>query len=852
MRACSARLCSVAVFFVLCRPVCGDTIVLKNGDRLTGKTAEIDDKIGIQTDYGYILLKKDAIAKIEKAPVKETGPAIDADLYKRLVSVALDTKRSYGIRSSAMQQLGALNAKKAIPVLVKLACAKEENTSVISSAITAIATMERENAPPLLFGILWSAENPAAARYVVSALSTTGLGKEPLIRFCTELAQRKGDLNARINAAYALSSLGQLLGSAALASIADDPKVDIETRIKAVELIPRKSVPLRTDVLLQVALDAKQEKALRQRAIKALINSPNDEAAIQGLGKIALKTEDDEMQQIAMETLRKSGDKTALPVYAELARRGLNPKTRKSAIAMLAGIDDPAAVQGLHDVLLAPQEDPELRLQAFDALRSMQSPKVNEAFMALATAADDDWRLKLRAVDVLRQRDKGLGAASLNLTIQNLLVAGQENAATALRDTIAAARHSGAVVVAVEVLKSGQIQVDPAKMLRDMVLHIGRNYRSSAEELAVKNTAEALALLGDKTSAKIFVAHLLETKDYPMKKVMCIALGALADPAAIPALKQVALTPTEHADARRTAAHSICRIALAPSVQAMRALAPGLRDKTARQQARLFLDRREGYWVPPNAYNVMYYLCNMIGYDELRLPVAKALDAIWAGPARAALLEILQKTESDADQQMVLLFFHYGRFRKPEIVSMYEKLAVSAAGPATRYYAITALMTIGHAKSYDYMEDYLSDPEATYAYGKKAFMNYLKSAKRKSSIPALVACFDDPTAGTVTQAAALLSELTGRDFGPLPAPTPEAHEQTIRKWRQWLAKEGMTPRPRKAPATAKASPAVPPAKKAKPKTAPPAKKAKPAAPKAPAKAKAKSGAKKPASKAGKK
>ena len=121
---------------------------------MSGKTAEIEDKIGIQTDYGYILLRKDAIAKIEKKPVKETGIEIDPELYDRLVKVALNQKRSYSIRSNAMQQLATLSAKKAIPVLVKLACEEKQNTSVISSAVAAIAKMERENAPPILFGIL--------------------------------------------------------------------------------------------------------------------------------------------------------------------------------------------------------------------------------------------------------------------------------------------------------------------------------------------------------------------------------------------------------------------------------------------------------------------------------------------------------------------------------------------------------------------------------------------------------------------------------------------------------------------------------------------------------------------------
>ncbi|NOZ19511.1 MAG: hypothetical protein GXP25_00320 [Planctomycetes bacterium] len=817
-----------------------DTVTLKNGDRLTGQTAEIEGKIGILTPYGYILLKKNDIAKIEKAPVETAGAKIDPKLYNRLVEVALSPKRSAGLRSQAMQQLADLDAKKAIPVLVKLACEEKENTSIISSAVSAIATMERENAPALLFGILWSARNPAAARYVVNALSTTGVGKEPLIHFCTELAQRKSDLNARINAAYALASLGQLIGSAALASIADNEKVDLETRIKAVELMPRKGMPLQTDVLLKVALDPKQEKDLRLRAIKCLTNSSDDKAAVEALGKIALSTEDEKMQQIATETLRKSGDKTAVAVYAKLARLGLNTTTRTAALAILSSIDDPAAVQGLRDVLLDARDDMKLRLIAFDALKEKEAPQVNEALMELATASDDESRLKLRAVYLLRQRNKVLGDAALNVTIQNLLSGGNEKAIASLRDTIGNAKHFGVISVAVEILKSGKVKVDAPQLLREMILEIAKNYRSSAEELTVKNAAEALALLGDKDSAKLFAAMLLQANDYPTKKVMCVALGALADPVAIPALKVMALKSDEHADIKRCAAHAICRIAVTPAVEQIRDLLPTLRDKTARKQAEQLLSRAEVYWNPPNAYNVVYYLCSIIGYDELRLPAAKALDTIWNSPARPVLLELLQKIENDADQYMLLLFFHYARFRKPEIVKIYEKLAVSAAGPQTRYYAINALSSLGHEKTYEFMEEYVADPEAAYSYGKRSFINLLKNKKSRSSLPALVACLDDPTASTVTRAADALTEMTGEDFGPLPAPTPEANEKTIQKWRRWLTQQGLNPRPRKqrepkkpAPPAAKAkksskntsakkateAPAAKPTPKAKPKPA---------------------------------
>ncbi|MEW6356219.1 MAG: HEAT repeat domain-containing protein [Planctomycetota bacterium] len=805
-----------------------DTVILKNGDRLTGQTAEIEGRIGVLTGYGYILLKKDDIAKIEKQPVQEAGPQIDPALYDRLVDVALSPKRSSGLRSQAMEQLAALDAKKAIPVLVKLACEEKEDNGIISSAVSAIAAMDRENAPPLLFGILWNAKNPAAARCVVSALSSTGAGKEPLIRFCTEIVQRKDDLNAQINAAYALSHLGQLIGSAALASIADNEKVDLATRIKAVELMPSRGLSLQTNVLLKVALDAKQEKDLRLRAIRCLTTSPDDEAAVKALAEIALGTEDAEMQQIATETLRRSGDRTAVAVYAKLARLGLNPATRTTAIQSLSQIDDPVAVQGLRDVLLDAQDDMTLRLLAFDTLDDMQSPQVNEALMELATASDDDSRLKLRAVFLLRQRDKVLGDAALNVTIQNLLSQGNDKAVSSLRDTISNAKGFGAISVAVEILKSGKVKVDAQALLREMVVEIAKNYRSNADELTVNNAAEALALLGDKDSAKLFATTLLQAQDYPTKKVMCVALGALADPATIPALKVAALKSDENEDVKRCAAHSICCIAVAPAVEQIRVLTPRLHDKTARQQAEQFLERAETCWVPPNVYNVVYYLFNIIGYDELRLPVAKALDTIWNSPARPVLLELLQKTANDADQYMILLFFHYGRFRNPEIMKLYEQLAVSAAGPTTRYYAINALVGLNHEKTYELMEGYVADSEAAYPSGKRSFIDTLRSRKNKSSLPALVACLDDPTAGIVTRAAEVLAEMTGENFGPLPAPTPEANEETIQKWRRWLVQQGLKPRPRKEAEPPKDAPKV---------KAPPPPPKNPVPPKAPAKPK---------------
>jgi len=749
-----------------------DTVMLKNGDRLTGRVIELEDRVIVVTRFAVVGVPASEIQRIER---DETATREKQEVIKRLQKILLQSERS-DERYNAIKELVALKDKSVLPVLVAAICVEESNSTVVNRAADAILQIAGKEAPQYFYEIIWKAQSKMAIDKAIYYLRRGKVPPDALLEFCRHLTAGKGDRLAVVNGAYALTQLGSMLGNATLMDIALDDSASWDLRLKALEFCRYPKDERIINALVKLALDTKQNKELRLRALKVLTRFKSD-VPKEAMAKLCVSTDDPDLQYAFLVAMGDSTGEEEMKALGRLAVSGLTKEIRHKALRVLMASDKPEALEPMCNALLNPAEDIQIRLSALTRVAERTEPRATEALLELCSRDNEELMLRLIAVGGLKEHKKEAVEVGASMVAQSLSPDEREQNIRRIISLLYSDYHPLLPKGAAAVLKM-MLGDEAATAVRLSIMELIGFPEITGNRQAIAQLASLTAELGDAEAGQFFLDRMVEARDSSVKAALCRLVGAIGFIPATDPLAQLAASEVQPESVRDAALDALVELCRHVVLAHLKEVQKGLKNEDARNEMRGLM----GWATSPFSTNFLRCLDSR-RRRWLRVQVAEARERLVASEPFGAIVDVAMSTNSASVQMKTLQLLRGFPFEDERLIALCARIVTTSPDSSSRRYAIYALRNFESPEAMLQLASLLDENLDTDTL--LQVIEAIRYRKSWSAVQPLIKLLKSDNERVAENALSALERITGRKFGRLSKKKPDERRKVIAAWEQW-------------------------------------------------------------------